>query len=602
MCMTLFAHRAARLPRILREAISDNAFAFASMLAAICALMAVCRAEAREVSVESEPAGALVTLDGLVVGHTPLATLHLPEGSTVLTVSLAEHIPVVYELAGLASDHDGILAELLPEVPLPRGVAPEHTPERIETPEQMVELVLEVATQLEVAHHTTPDRRALLAHAITGAAAGLDALRARVDRRVDALGTRAHVHYGAMPVLAPGVAAACTDRVSTCGVLVDVAVGDQSPLELCFGTSDSSCRDALASGLTALRFAYDPDGTQVGHTLLATMAIAGMLEALGDPHTHFFATEGRDDYADEGGGIVSGTATLTGSPADELGILPGTRLLSVDERAPIPFAVEDTARRLRGPEGSRVTLVLDDDRGGIRRVELVRELLHLSTASSSYFESSEIGYIRLDGFPGSWVADELGEHLRAILDLGARGLVLDLRGNAGGLLDQAIAIADMFLDEGIIVSTVSPLPELSSEAHATATATICPPDLALAVLVDQGSASASEVLAGVLQERGRAVIVGTRSYGKGTVQVILPTIEAPGALALSVGTYQMPSGYSLHGRGVQPDLVVEIDPELRHRLLARSLYARTDPREGDPQLVRALAHVARTVATAPRER
>lgn len=604
-------HRAVRIPRILRQTISDNAFALAGMLAALCTMLAVCRAESAMFSVESDPAQALVCVDGLVVGRTPMRALRVPEGSAVLTVSLDDHVPVVVELEGLAAGHDTILARLQPEISLPGGLVPELVPEFVSDREQMVELVLEVATQLEVGHYSRPDRRALLSRALAGTAEALASLGERVRLRVAVMGEHAFVHYGAMPALPVLAPPQVRESVDSRGVEIEIEIAASPPHSLTFGSDDSGCRRELLRGFTILESAFDPEHSQVGPSLLASMAIAGMLESIGDEHTHFFPADGVDDYSDVEGNVVSGiglqlgcgadgsvvtTATLAGSPAESSGILPGTQVLAVDEQAPVPFAVEDTARRLRGPEGSSVSLMLGGGEDGIHRVEVVRELLRLSTTTSSYFESSSIGYLRLDGFPGPQVAEEFGEHLGAVLELGAHSIVIDLRGNAGGLLDQAVAIADMFLDEGVIVSTRSPLAELCSAAEASAAATSCPAEIGIAVLIDGGSASASEVLAGALQERGRAVVVGSRSYGKGTVQVLLPTYEADGAIALSVGTYHLPSGRSVHGHGVDPDLEVEVTATTRKRLRARSLYARDDPRQGDPPLVRALAHLARNHA------
>ncbi|MEM9367597.1 MAG: S41 family peptidase [Planctomycetota bacterium] len=244
---------------------------------------------------------------------------------------------------------------------------------------------------------------------------------------------------------------------------------------------------------------------------------------------------------------------LVGSPALAAGLLPGDLILQVDDEKVGAMNIQDVSDRLRGPIGTTVRLLVGRDEEELpitvkrARIELESVLGdHRGPDQDWIFRLKShpnIAYIRMTSF-GEKTVQELGEVL-ADLNNEFEAIVLDLRGNGGGLLDAAAKVVDMFIDEGQIVSTR--LRDGSIEDEFTASAgTLVAKDKPMAVLIDQESASASEIVAAALQDHSRAVVAGTRSYGKGTVQHVLPLEYGRSALRLTVAKYYRPSGKNIH--------------------------------------------------------
>lgn len=318
---------------------------------------------------------------------------------------------------------------------------------------------------------------------------------------------------------------------------------------------------------------------------LITAAIRGIIADL-DPHSAFLdpaefqdirvSTSGRyfgvgiEVGVDDGRIIV--VSPVDGSPAARAGILAGDIILSVDGMPVGADDLDDTASRMRGPVGTRVVLGLR--RAGTEEpliVELHRGQIEVQSVRGELLEGGD-AYVRVSHFTDATPHDlrkALGElELQAGRPLS--GLVLDLRSNPGGVLDAAVAVADAFLDGGLIVSAEGRMADARFRINAT------PGDLLngapLTVLVDKGSASAAEIVAGALKDHRRATIIGTPTYGKGSVQTIMPLSEG-NAIKLTTSRYFTPSGMSIHARGVTPDIVVEA----------------AGPGEEDAQLASALA-------------
>jgi carboxyl-terminal processing protease len=305
----------------------------------------------------------------------------------------------------------------------------------------------------------------------------------------------------------------------------------------------------------------------VGPTELVYGAARGAVRTL-DEHSAFFdpaefkqlveTTDG--EYAgiglelDGSESLPLVTAVTPGSPAERAGIHPGDHLLSVDGESVHGYDVERVQQRLRGPAGSKLTL-------GVRRrgrdddwtFTLVRSWVRVSPLSSRDLGGGVL-YVELKTFSRR-VAADLGALLEKAPE--ARGLVLDLRGNPGGLFDEAVATADLFLTDGPIVTTVGRGGRVLErlEAHAQGHEPAYP----VAVLIDKDSASAAEVVAGCLTDRKRARLFGTPSYGKGSVQSVIPLADEAG-LKLTVARYFTPSGRPIDKVGITPDEVVEPAP------------------------------------------
>jgi len=313
------------------------------------------------------------------------------------------------------------------------------------------------------------------------------------------------------------------------------------------------------------------------HTLLDS-AIRGMLMEL-DPHSGYIPSPDYQDFEDSSQGRYSGIgvdvqgrngqivvrAVINGSPADAAGINPQD-VITVVDNVPVEVGrLQEAIDELAGEPGTEVTLELLTPDGEQRTLTLQREYLQIPTLSFELLED-EWGYYRISLFHTQSASD-----LRKSLDslaadgIQLRGLVIDLRNNPGGVLQGAVEMADGFLDEGLIVTTRGRNSTMQMEFRAQPGQWL--PGIPLLILVDRGSASASEVLAGALQDNGRAVIVGERTFGKGSVQSVLP-LRNGGGLKLTTARYYTPLGRSIQAQGIEPDVVYDnggsAGPETTH--------------------------------------
>lgn len=306
---------------------------------------------------------------------------------------------------------------------------------------------------------------------------------------------------------------------------------------------------------------------EVDDKTLLNAAIRGMLSEL-DPHSAYLPSKDYSDLDDIARGRYSGIgvdveardrrlvvrAIINGSPADQAGIDPGNVITAIDD-VPVrgrylPEAIEE----LSGEPGTSVKLRVRSQDGEERDLEITRKYLQVPTLDFELLDKS-YGYFRMTRFHKQSATD-FEQTLESIAREGIslHGIVLDLRNNPGGVLQPAVAMADGFLDEGLIVSTRGRNEAMQLEFHAEPGQWL--PGVPLIVLVDRGSASASEVLAGALQDHGRALIVGERTFGKGSVQSVLPLRNGSG-VKLTTARYFTPSGRSIQAEGIRPDVVVE---------------------------------------------
>jgi carboxyl-terminal processing protease len=310
-------------------------------------------------------------------------------------------------------------------------------------------------------------------------------------------------------------------------------------------------------------------------------AAKGMVRTL-DPHSAFMTPdEYRDMKADTEGefggvgvevdddaGVIVVVGPLPGSPAARAGLEKGDRIVAIDG---VPTKGQSGSGRLRGKPGTSVVLTVERTGWGEPRpFTLVRELIHVQAVEASLLANG-VAYVRLKQFQERADEEMVAALTRLQTEAGGRlsGLVLDLRGNPGGLLDQAVKVSDLFLAQGVIVTTVGRSGHKLDEERARAYGTW--DGFPIACLVNGSSASASEIVAGALQDHARAVIVGTSTYGKGSVQSIFDLGDGSG-LKLTVARYLTPSGRTIQGKGITPDRVIEAG----------------QPGKGDPQLAAAL--------------
>jgi carboxyl-terminal processing protease len=327
--------------------------------------------------------------------------------------------------------------------------------------------------------------------------------------------------------------------------------------------------------------------------VLLENAIRGMVGDL-DPHSEYLsAAEFRDIRASTTGsytgigvevtevdGIVRIITPMAGSPAARSGLRAGDEIIAVDGAAVEGAHLFETIRKLRGTAGTEVSITVLRDGEAITH-EIRRAIVRVASVHRELLKPA-FGYVRLSQFTEttarelSRAVDELQKENEAMLD----GLVLDLRNNPGGVLNAAIDVADLFLDSGLIVTAEGRTAD-SRFRHSAHRGDILD-GAELIVLVNQGSASASEIVAGALQDHDRAAVIGTRTFGKGLVQTVVPLSKGR-AIKLTTSRYYTPSGDSIHETGITPDLYVEDTPGFPEMSLSGNI-----DRELDIQLVSAL--------------
>ncbi len=316
-------------------------------------------------------------------------------------------------------------------------------------------------------------------------------------------------------------------------------------------------------------------------------AISGMLSKL-DPHSSYmspkeFKEEQVETHGEFGGlgldvslenGALKVIAPIDNMPAEKAGVLAGDAITALDGQPIKGWTIDQAVERMRGPAGSPITLTID--RKGSAQplaVKVVRDIIRINPVK--YSLEGDAGWIKIQSFENEHTTEYLQ---KAVEDIQKKagpslvGYVIDLRNNPGGLLDQAIAVSDAFLDRGVIVVTRGRNPADVERAAAK------PGDITggkpIVILINGGSASASEIVAGAMQDLKRAQLVGTRSFGKGSVQTLIP-LGDNGALRLTTARYYTPSGRSIQATGIEPDYVVEpeLPPELKLQLSSAPLEA-----------------------------
>ena len=325
-------------------------------------------------------------------------------------------------------------------------------------------------------------------------------------------------------------------------------------------------------------------------------AVREMLEKLDDPYTRFMDPEEFRNMQIDTSGELTGVgiqiakdeetdrliviAPIEETPAFEAGILAKDIITKIDGVDTKGMEVNDAVQLIRGKPGSSVTLTIERDRGETN-YDIVRAKIkiHPVKASLENTEIGQIGYIRLTQFSAQ-ASQEMRDAIEDLEQKNVSGYVLDLRSNPGGLLYASIDIARMWLEEGTIVSTVDRGGERERKWANNNALT----DKPLVILIDGGSASASEILSGALQDNDRAVLVGTKTFGKGLVQSVRPLSDDSG-LAVTIAKYLTPSGRDINKEGIPPDHIVELADEERKKLQSDRTLIGTGE---DPQFTKAI--------------
>lgn len=302
-------------------------------------------------------------------------------------------------------------------------------------------------------------------------------------------------------------------------------------------------------------------------------ALRGMILGL-DPHSAYlepkeFETLQQHTSGEFGGlgievgmedGFVRVITPIDDTPAQRAGVKAGDLITKLDEQAVQGLSLNEAVDLMRGKPGSKVllTIVREGEEKPLE-IEVIRDVIQVASVKSRLIDEN-YAYVRVSQFQVN-SGKEVHKHLQRLMEQEIKGVVLDLRNNPGGVLQAAVDIGDIFLDEGLIVYTQGRLAE--SDQRFSATSKTLVPDLPMVVLINGGSASASEIVAGALQDQERAIIMGQPSFGKGSVQTILPLTQDR-ALKLTTARYYTPEGRSIQAQGIKPDILVE-DAEIKLR-------------------------------------
>jgi carboxyl-terminal processing protease len=307
---------------------------------------------------------------------------------------------------------------------------------------------------------------------------------------------------------------------------------------------------------------------EVDSQTLIQGAINGMIKSL-DPHSAFMTPDSYKELEVETQGRFGGVgieitilkdvltvvSPIEDTPAFNAGVKSGDQIIKIDGKSTKDITIMEAVKKLRGPKDTKVIItIMRENLAKPKDITLTRAIIQIKSIKARTFEDN-IGYIRIASFHERTSDDlrkalkETGEKLKPM-----KGLVLDLRNDPGGLLVQAIEVSDMFLKSGVIVSTRGRTKNMESKMMAkdNGNEITCP----IVVLVNEGTASAAEIVAGALQDNGRALIVGTQTFGKASVQTIIP-LEDSSALKLTTARYYTPNGRSIQAEGIKPDIIVK---------------------------------------------
>ncbi|WPY00149.1 S41 family peptidase [Candidatus Trichorickettsia mobilis] len=314
-------------------------------------------------------------------------------------------------------------------------------------------------------------------------------------------------------------------------------------------------------------YVQDPDKQK-----MTDSAINGMLTSL-DPHSGYYTDEDLDDFINQtkgefGGigvevmydnGAIKVISPIDDLPADKAGIKAGDYIVGVNDELVSTIGFNKAVKEMRGEPGTKVKLfVIKNDEVKPQDVELTREIVKIKPIKS-HLEEGGIAYVRIVTF-NEHTIQEMKKAFKSVeasntADGGIKGIILDLRNNPGGLLDQAIAVSEYFIDSGTIVSTKGRT-DTNNSVLTASKFTAKAPNVPIVVLINSGSASASEIVAGALQDYKRAIILGTKSFGKGSVQTFVQ-VSPRAAVKLTTARYYTPLGRSIQAEGIEPDIIIE---------------------------------------------
>ncbi len=306
--------------------------------------------------------------------------------------------------------------------------------------------------------------------------------------------------------------------------------------------------------------------------LLLEGAARGIVASVQDPYSHYMDAEEyaemmeetSSQYAgigivvsvDQNDNLITVVSPFEDSPGEKAGILPGDKIVKVDGKEVWGDKLNEAVKMMKGPPGTEVTISIVRDKSlPSKDITIKRDIIKLQTIKHKVLQNN-IGYIRITGFYQD-TASDFDKSLKDLYDKKVNGLVIDLRNNPGGLLDQVVKITDKLVPKGLVVYT-----EDREKRRNEYTSNSEEINIPLAILINGGSASASEILSGAVKDHDKGVLVGTKTFGKGVVQTVIPLFDGSG-ISVTTSKYYTPNGISIHGIGINPDVEIELPEDYR---------------------------------------
>ncbi|MDD5454808.1 MAG: S41 family peptidase [Candidatus Ratteibacteria bacterium] len=343
---------------------------------------------------------------------------------------------------------------------------------------------------------------------------------------------------------------------------------------------------------------------EIGTKELINSSIEGMVTSL-DPYSQFMTPEIKKEFEVETKGELEGVgmvitlqdnivmviSPIEDTPAFRAGIESGDKITEIDGEPTKGWSTWKAAQKLRGTPGTKVTIkVFREGEEDLLTFELTREVIHIKSVKDASILSDNIGYIRVTAFRED-TFQRLKEAVLELQNKGAKSIIMDLRNNPGGFLESSIQISDLFLPKGALIVYTKGRDEKDEKKYYAQNNSILPATDNIVILVNGGSASASEIVAGALRDNNRAVIIGTKTFGKGSVQSIIE-IDKDYSLRLTTAYYYIPRGESIEGKGIAPDIEVEISKAEKKQIkeFIAAGYQKFDI-EKDPQIRKAVEYL-----------
>jgi len=333
---------------------------------------------------------------------------------------------------------------------------------------------------------------------------------------------------------------------------------------------------------------------------LITDALKGMISSL-DPYSQFMTPEARKEMEMETKGkfggvgmvisrkedIITVVSPIEDTPAFRKGVQSGDKIVEIDGEATRGWTTSEAAQKLRGDPGTNVTIkIWREGEEDLLTIEITREIIHIKSIKGSRIINDHIGYLRVVAFRKD-THQRLKEELEKLLEKGADSLILDLRNNPGGLLNSAIRVTDEFLPPGELVVFTEGREGRGKRNYLTRKDPSFPSELPMVILVNNGSASASEIVAGALKDWQRATLIGNKTFGKGSVQSII-SLDDKYALRLTTSHYYSPKGNRIEDQGIKPDIEVEISKEEKKEIQKAAIGYQKPEEFKDSQLEKAI--------------